>query len=86
MTWILVVHQLLPSPRDGHLVLRSLVLLYGVVVSSVDSSDILYSVFLHHLPSLPSMLLLVSGSMFYQYPDVLHWVHYEHGGASEVSC
>ena len=67
-------------------------LLYGVVISSVDSSDIFYSVFLHHLPSLPSilslpsMLLLINGSVFYLYPDVLHWVHYECCGAIKVSC
>ena len=60
--------------------------LYGVFISSVDSPGILYSIFLHHLPSLPNKLLLVSGSVFYQYPDVLHWVHYEYGGAIEVSC
>ena len=60
-------------------------LLHGVVVSSVDSSDILYNVFLHHLPSLPRMLLLISGSVFHQYPDVLHWAHYEYGGTIEVS-
>ena len=63
-------------------------LLYAVVISSVDSSDILYSILLHHLPSLPNMFLLVSGPVFYQYPDVLYWVHYayEYGGAIEVSC
>ena len=60
-------------------------LLYGVVASFVDTSDILYSVYKHHLPSLPSMLL-VSGLVFYQYPNVLHWVHYEYGGAIEISC
>ena len=61
-------------------------LLHGVVVSSIDSSDIFYSVFLHHLSSLPRMLLLVSGLVFHQYPDVLHWAHYKYDGTIEVSC
>ena len=67
------------------LVPRSLMLLYGVVVSFVDSSDILYSVYIHHLPSLSSMLLLVGGLVFYRYPNVLHWVYYGYGRAIKVS-